>query len=57
MSPDQDKYLPVLLIEDYTRYSAVAGKHRWGGGFPILPDGETLYFFFTPDARSLDNSF
>jgi hypothetical protein len=54
MSPDQDKYLPVLHSAEYYTPIPLQWPVNTAGAEDspfILQDGQTLYFFFTPDVR------
>jgi hypothetical protein len=54
MTPETDASPPKLYSEDYNEPVPVNGKVNSLGaedsGF-VMPDGNTLYFFFTPDVR------
>ncbi len=52
MSPETDYNPPKSYSEEYLDPIPVPGKVNTAGGEDsafIMPDGETLYFFFTPD--------
>src|SRR4030042_5448725 len=52
--PDTDLYPPVLHSNEYEEPIPLAEEINTSGGEDspfILPDGNTLYFFFTPDVR------
>jgi len=52
--PSTDLFPPILHSQDYETPIPVPGSVNTSGGEDsafILPDGETLYFFFTPDVR------
>jgi hypothetical protein len=53
-NPSTDPYPPILHSNDYETPVPVPGGVNTSGGEDsafILPDGQTLYFFFTPDVR------
>ena len=53
-SPSTDQFPPILHSHDYEEPIPIPGDVNTIGGEDsafILPDGETLYFFFTPDVR------
>jgi hypothetical protein len=53
-SPQTDKHLPVLHSSDYEQPIPLPEPVNTAGAEDspfILPDGKTLYFFFTPDVR------
>jgi hypothetical protein len=52
ISPDTDPQPPVLLSDEFEAPVPVAGAVNTAGAEDspfILPEGDTLYFFFTPD--------
>ncbi len=52
--PSTDQYPPILYSTEYETPIPVPGGVNTSGGEDsafILPDGQTLYFFFTPDVR------
>jgi hypothetical protein len=54
MSPETDEHPPEVLVDDYEQPVPVPGRVNTAGAEDspfITPDGETLYFFFTPDVR------
>jgi hypothetical protein len=59
MSPERDNNPPKSCSEEYLDPIPVPGKVNTAGGEDsafIMPDGETLYFFFTPDvAQPVEN--
>ncbi len=53
-NPSNDQFPPILHSQDYETPIPIPGGVNTSGGEDsafILPDGETLYFFFTPDVR------
>jgi hypothetical protein len=51
-TPENDLYPPILYSEDFEAPVPLPGEINTCGGEDspfILPDGKTLYFFFTPD--------
>jgi hypothetical protein len=53
-TPANDRHPPLLHSDDYQQPVPVPGDVNTIGGEDspfILPDGQTLYFFFTPDVR------
>ena len=54
VSPDTDLFPPILHSDEYEQPVPLSGAVNTSGGEDspfILPDGETLYIFFTPDVR------
>ncbi|MBN2550834.1 MAG: PD40 domain-containing protein [Anaerolineales bacterium] len=54
MPPDQDPYPPQLHVSGWAQPIPLPGPVNTAGGEDspfILPDGQTFYFFFTPDVR------
>ncbi len=54
VTPDTDLYPPILHSDEYEQPVPLSGAVNTSGGEDspfILPDGETLYIFFTPDVR------
>lgn len=54
MSPETDAQPPVLLSDEYEEPVPIPGAVNTAGGEDspfITPDGDTLYFFFTPDVN------
>ena len=54
MNASSDSMPPILYSEDYNDPVPVSGKVNSAGAEDsafIMPDGNTLYFFFTPDVR------
>ena len=52
--PETDLYPPILHSNEFDQPEPVAGGVNTSGGEDspfILPDGKSLYFFFTPDVR------
>lgn len=52
--PETDLYPPIMHSGEYMNPVPVEGKLNTSGGEDspfILPDGNTFYFFFTPDVR------
>jgi hypothetical protein len=52
MTPDADLYPPILHSDEWNQPVPLANAINTAGGEDspfILPDGETLYFFFTPN--------
>ena len=52
--PSADLFPPILHSAEYEQPVPITGGVNTSGGEDspfILPDGETLYFFFTPDVR------
>ena len=55
-SPQTDQYPPVLHSTEYEDPVPLSSEINTSGGEDspfILPDGDTLYFFFTPDRKSV----
>ncbi len=53
-SPSTDQYPPILHSSEFEKPIPVPGGVNTSGGEDsafIMPDGQTLYFFFTPDVR------
>ena len=53
MSPDTDIHPPILLSDEFEGPVPIPGRVNTAGAEDspfITPDGNTLYFFFTPDA-------
>jgi hypothetical protein len=53
-SPKTDQYPPILHSSEYEQPVPLPGPVNTAGAEDspfILPDGKTLYFFFTPDVR------
>jgi hypothetical protein len=54
ITPAEDAHPPVMHLPEYQDPVPIPGAVNSAGGEDspfILPDGETLYFFFTPDVR------
>ena len=54
VSPDTDLFPPILHSDEYEQPVPLSGAVNTSGGEDspfVLPDGETLYIFFTPDVR------
>ncbi|HCU58157.1 MAG TPA: hypothetical protein DF984_08065 [Anaerolineaceae bacterium] len=54
VSPDTDLFPPILHSDEYEQPVPLSGAVNTSGGEDspfIMPDGETLYIFFTPDVR------
>ena len=54
MTPNTDLFPPILHSDEYEQPVPLSGAVNTSGGEDspfILPDGEPLYFFFTPDVR------
>lgn len=54
VTPDTDLFPPILHSDEYEQPVPLSGAVNTSGGEDspfILPDGETLYIFFTPDVR------
>lgn len=54
MTPELDAHAPILHADGWEPPVPLAGPVNTAGGEDspfILPDGSTLYFFFTPDVR------
>ena len=54
MSPDTDQNPPLLYSSDYEPPIPVPGLVNTAGaedGVFVMPDGNTMYFFFTPDVN------
>ena len=54
VTPSEDRFPPILHSSEYEQPVPLTGSVNTSGGEDspfILPDGETLYFFFTPDVR------
>ncbi|VVC04745.1 WD40-like Beta Propeller Repeat protein [Candidatus Burarchaeum australiense] len=54
ITPETDAYAPLMHSGEYEAPVPVAGRVNTAGAEDspfVLPDGNTLYFFFTPDVR------